>query len=72
MALIRAEQQGSRPVSQVYDGIVETAADLTALAGLPEPGSAGRRIGPGSLMFCLADGRLYAKKSDGTWGVARQ
>lgn len=66
MALIRAEQQGCRPISRVWDGIVETAADLQQLSAA-QPGSGARDFGPGSLMFCLGDGKLYVKKEDLSW-----
>ena len=45
---------------KIYDGIVETAADLTGEARLAE-------MSPGSLMYCLADGKVYAKNAAGEW-----
>ena len=67
MALIRAEQRGSRPLSRIYDGIVESAADLAPLAGVPAPGASGRALGPGSLLYCLETQSIYVKRSDGSW-----
>lgn len=61
--LIRAELAGDRLYSKTYDGIVETAADLTAEPRLAE-------MSPGSLMYCLGDGKLYAKTAAGSWEAA--
>ena len=58
--LIRAELAGDKLYSKIYDGIVETAADLTGEARLAE-------MSPGSLMYGLADGKVYAKNAAGEW-----
>lgn len=58
--LIRAELAGDKLYSKIYDGIVETASDLTGETRLEE-------MSPGSLMYCLADGKIYAKNAAGEW-----
>ena len=73
MALLRAElkgtgrlnyrkQAGGEPeaaVTGIYEGIVEAAADLA----LPRLGS----FDPGSLLYCLENGGIYVKNSQGSW-----
>lgn len=73
MAILRKELVGrgfvshhTRPggtleskVHGIYDGIVETAQDLS------QPRSAD--FDPGSMMFCLDDRCLYVKTSSGSW-----
>ena len=75
MAVIRLEEQGWDGVAMVYDGIVETVSDLEDL----EDGTSqnkvyrGARINPvapGSVMYCLANGTVYVKKTNGDWGEA--
>lgn len=76
MAILRTQLQGNgatvhrkdadgqtvSAVLGVYDGIIETAADLQ-LDRCTE-------FSPGSLLYCLADGRLYVKTGQGQWEVA--
>ncbi len=78
MAIIRTELQGAGTRSHsfdahgnmttvqrgVYDVLVESAADLGA-----DPAAV---FGIGSMAYCLGDGKLYVKKSDGTWGEAAE
>ena len=73
MALIRAELQGDpKEVFRqredgsletesrgVYDGIIEAASDLT-LSRLGD-------FDPGSMLYCLDDGSVYVKNSQGVW-----
>jgi hypothetical protein len=73
MALIREDLQGrvSRThtlradgslitcETGVFDGIVETASDLE----LPRV----TEFAPGSILYCLANHKLYIKKSDAQW-----
>lgn len=61
--LIRTELVGEKLHSNTFDGIVETIADLT---GEPRLG----RLAPGSMMYCLEDGRVYVKTSAGEWEAA--
>lgn len=60
MAVLRATPQGG--TTNCLDGIVQTTDDfssdrLTAAA-------------VGSLMYCLADGKLYCKTGSGEWAEA--
>lgn len=60
MAVLRVTPQGN--TANCLDGIIETTDDfstprLTAAA-------------PGSLMYCLADGKLYCKTANGEWTEA--
>lgn len=73
MAILRAQLQGGgaavhsigadgklkSAVLGVYDGIIEAAADLQ----LERCGD----FGPGSLLYCLADGQVYVKTGQGQW-----
>lgn len=73
MALLRAELKGSgqvinlrredgtvgTKVTGIYEGIIETAEDLTA----PRLGD----FGQGSLLFCMENKSLYVKNSSGEW-----
>lgn len=73
MAILRAELKGKETFTHtrradgtlgtrvlgVYDGIIETAADLA----LPRT----EDFAPGSLLFCLDDQGLYIKNSAGQW-----
>lgn len=75
MALLRTELQGlGRTICQkladgtsstitcgIYDGIVETAEDLTD--------DRCTEFDPGSIMLCLANCSFYVKGGDGTWSV---
>jgi hypothetical protein len=62
MAIIRRELQGRSAVTNLFDGICEAAADL-------QSDEAGRWV-EGSMLYCLDDGKLYVKGSDGTWAEA--
>ena len=73
MAILRAELKGagavtyerqadgtlSSQVHGIYDGIVESAADLA----LPRTGG----FDPGSMLYCLGDHSLYVKTSQNQW-----
>ncbi|MBQ1734430.1 MAG: hypothetical protein II038_06075 [Lachnospiraceae bacterium] len=75
MALLRSELKGAgsvvhqlrddgslgTKVTGIYEGIIETAEDLT-LPRLAE-------YGPGSMFFCLANKNLYSKNSTNEWEV---
>lgn len=73
MALLRAElkgegrlnyhrQAGEEPkpgILGLYEGIVETLSDLA----LPRLAS----FDPGSMLYCMEDGGIYIKNSQGNW-----
>ena len=75
MALLRTELKGAgsvvhqlrddgslgTKVTGIYEGIIETAEDLT-LPRLAE-------YGPGSMVFCLGNKSLYIKNSSMEWEV---
>ena len=75
MALLRTELKGAgsivhqrredgslgAKVSGIYEGIIETTADL-ALPRLT-------KFAPGSLFFCLSNKSLYIKNSADEWEV---
>ena len=61
--LIRTELVGEKLHSNTFDGIVEAVADLTAETRLA-------RMAPGSMMYCLSDGKVYVKTSAGSWEAA--
>lgn len=60
MAVLRATPQGG--TTNCLDGIIQTTADF----------SSDRLIAAstGSLMYCLADGKLYCKTGDNSWTEA--
>lgn len=62
MAIIRRELQGRAAVTNLFDGICESTADLNS-------DEAGRWV-EGSMMYCEADSKLYIKGADGTWDAA--
>lgn len=75
MAVIRLETQGWDGAATVYDGIVETAADLDLLknSNTGDKVYRGARINPvaaGSVMYCLGDQTLYVKKANESWEAA--
>ena len=73
MAIINTRLQGSGTVFHytgedgskqsrtcgIYEGIVESPEDLSDARTAS--------FTPGSLMFCIADGGVYVKGSDGIW-----
>lgn len=61
MAVLRATPQGN--TANCLDGIVQTAADLTGDSRL-------QAAALGSLMYCLADGKLYCKTGANNWTEA--
>ncbi|MBQ5533509.1 MAG: hypothetical protein IIU04_08160 [Bacteroidales bacterium] len=67
---IRLEpQEGMFAGKQQFDGLCEAADDLTAetRAGYAEYNGSHVELGQGSIVYCLEDGKLYAKKSDSSW-----
>ena len=75
MAVIRLETQGWDGTATVYDGIVEEASDLDDLTDSTSNnkvyrGSRINPVAPGSVMYCMEDGKLYIKQEDGTWAAA--
>ncbi|MBR4657457.1 MAG: hypothetical protein IKO68_13075 [Oscillospiraceae bacterium] len=77
MAILRAELQGKGSIvnqrradgsiasssAGVYEGIVETATDLS----LPRLAD----FAPGSMFYCMGDKKLYIKNSACEWVVIR-
>ena len=61
MAIIRRELQGRAAVTNLFDGICETTADL-------QSDEASRWV-EGSILYCLANAKVYIKQSDGTWAA---
>lgn len=61
MAIIRRELQGRAAVTNLFDGICEATADL-------QSDEAGRWV-EGSILYCLANEKVYIKQSDGTWAA---
>ncbi len=73
MSILRAELKGKGTIvhhlqegtnlcskcSGVYDGIIESAADL----GLSRTGD----FLPGSMLLCLSNGKIYVKDSSNQW-----
>ncbi len=73
MALLRAELKGEGRINYhrqagadpkpgilgLYEGIVETASDLT----LPRLES----FDPGSMLYCMENNSIYIKNSQGVW-----
>lgn len=57
MAVLRAMPQGN--TTNCLDGIIETTDDFST----PRMAAAA----PGSLMYCLADGKIYCKTASGEW-----
>ncbi len=68
MAILRTERKEETSNGVILDGIAETAADVKALNYDPLYGSP-RRVMPGSLMYCVADGKTYIRKSNWEWGT---
>lgn len=76
MSILRAELKGKGTIvhhlqdginlyskcSGVYDGIIESTADL----GLPRV----KDFLPGSMLLCLANGKIYVKDSSNQWQEA--
>lgn len=61
--VLRLELQGRTSAANCYDGIIETASDLSDQMLVPAT--------PGSLMYCQDDGKVYLKMSDGSWEATK-
>jgi hypothetical protein len=62
--IIRRELQGCSAVTNLYDGICETAEDTQS--------EEARRWADGSRLYCVATDKVYVKGSDGEWREARR
>lgn len=72
MAFLRLEPQcGSVGTKRQFDGICETASDLSGEVSNGYAGFDGGHhvMAPGSIVFCVGDGTLYVKQADLSWGA---